>query len=122
MLAGTKDGKNWGFYFDDQKDLLQKSIYLTDEEHMALFEGQCHGEVIKFHEDRKPTLEEPEPPSEEEIAKGRMFELQTYLKNTDWYAMRKADEGKEIPTDVKKKRADVRAEISEIRKKFPTVR
>jgi len=35
MLAGTKDGENWGFYFDDQKDSLKKYFELTHEEHNA---------------------------------------------------------------------------------------
>lgn len=36
-----------------------------------------------------------------------------YLKDTDWYAIRKADSGKDIPTDIKTKRAQARLDASE---------
>ena len=36
-----------------------------------------------------------------------------YLKDTDWYAIRKADSGKDIPTDIKTKRAQARLDAGE---------
>ena len=36
-----------------------------------------------------------------------------YLKDTDWYAIRKAETGKDIPTDIKTKRAQARLDASE---------
>ena len=77
MLAGTKDGENWGFYFDDQKDSLKKYFELTREEHMALMDGQSTGKVITFHDDKKPTLEDPPPPTEAEKARWRISELKS---------------------------------------------
>ena len=38
--------------------------------------------------------------------------LEQYLKDTDWYAIRFADEGKKIPSDIKQKRMEAREEIS----------
>jgi len=35
-----------------------------------------------------------------------------YLRKTDWYAMRKADSGEEIPEDVQTKRAQARLDAS----------
>ena len=40
-------------------------------------------------------------------------EALNYLKNTDWYAQRKAETGKEIPTDVLSKRAQARLDASD---------
>ena len=36
-----------------------------------------------------------------------------YLRDTDWYAIRKAETGKDIPTDIKTKRAQARLDASE---------
>ena len=36
-----------------------------------------------------------------------------YLKETDWYATRKAETGKEIPDDILTKRAQARLDASE---------
>ena len=36
-----------------------------------------------------------------------------YLKDTDWYATRKAETGKEIPADILAKRAQARLDASE---------
>ena len=36
-----------------------------------------------------------------------------YLRDTDWYAIRKAETGKDIPTDIKTKIAQARLDASE---------
>lgn len=117
IYAGTKDGTEYGFYL--KPNGLIEYVELTEEEHMTLIDGQSTGKVIKFHKDSKPTLEEPDPPTEEELARNRIWELKNYLRETDWYAIRYADEGKEIPSDIKKKRKEAREEISELREKYP---
>ena len=119
IYAGTKDGTEYGFYLEP--DGLIEYVELTEEEHMALIDGQSTGKVIKFHQGEKPTLEEPAPPTEEELARNRIWELKNYLSETDWYAIRYADEGKEIPSDIKQKRAEARVEISELKEKFPDI-
>lgn len=116
MLAGTKDGENWGFYFDDQKDSLKKYFELTREEHMALMDGQSTGKVITFHDDKKPTLEDPPPPTEEEIARQKIRELKNYLSETDYVAA-KIGEGAATAEDyaeVIAKRKAARKEINEL--------
>lgn len=45
----------------------------------------------------------------------RIAELEESLKSTDWYAIRFADTGEEIPTDIKKARQEARDEISRLR-------
>lgn len=42
-------------------------------------------------------------------------ELENFLKETDWYAIRFADEGTEIPNEIKQKRKEARNRISELR-------
>lgn len=120
MLAGTKDGKNWGFYFDDQKESLKKYFELTDDEHTALMRGQCQGKVIVFHDDKKPTLEDPPPPTESELATWRIRELKSFLKETDYVAIKIAEgvaDSSEYEETLEKRR-DARAEINELEKKL----
>ena len=114
MLAGTKDGENWGFYFDDQKDSLKKYFEITREEHMALMGGQAEGKVITFHDDKKPTLEDPPPPTEEEIARLKIRELKNYLSETDYVAAKIAERAAtaEEYSEVLEKRREARSEIN----------
>ena len=53
----------------------------------------------------------------EQVAAGEAIQLKIaarqYLRDTDWYAIRKADSGKDIPTDIKTKRAQARLDASE---------
>ncbi|MBQ6780271.1 MAG: hypothetical protein IJP62_03450 [Treponema sp.] len=116
MLAGTKDGKSWGFYFDDQKESLQKYFEITREEHMALMDGQAEGKVITFHDDKKPTLEDPPPPTEEEIARQKIRELKNYLSETDYVASKIAEGAAtaEEYSEVLEKRREARTEINEL--------
>lgn len=52
---------------------------------------------------------------QEIINQERIAELEKYLTTTDWYAIRSADTGEEIPTEIKKARQEARAEISKLR-------
>ena len=52
---------------------------------------------------------------QEIINQERIAELEEYLKSTDWYAIRFADTGEEMPADIKKARQEVRDEISRLR-------
>ncbi len=116
MLAGTRDGENWGFYFDDQKDSLKKYFELTREEHMALMDGQITGKVITFHDDGKPTLEDPPPPTEAERTRWRISELKSYLSKTDYVAIKIAEGAADTAeyADVLEKRKAARKEINEL--------
>ena len=116
MLAGTKDGENWGFYFDDQKDSLKKYFELTREEHMALMDGQSTGKVITFHDDGKPTLEDPPPPTEAEKARWRISELKSYLSKTDYVVIKIAEGEAEASeyAEILAERKAARKEINEL--------
>ncbi len=118
MLAGTKDGKDWGFYFDEQKESLKTYFTLTKDEHSSLLEGQNNGKAIVFHEDRKPTLEDPPPPTEAERARWRIEELKEFLLKTDYAAIKIAEgaaDAQEYEEVIARRRA-ARKEINELEK------
>ena len=50
-----------------------------------------------------------------EIDQESINELESYLSSTDWYAVRFAETGVEIPQEIKDARASARLEISELR-------
>lgn len=56
--------------------------------------------------------EKPQTIVNEEI----IYKDQTFLNETDWYAVRYAETGKEIPVNVINERARCREEISRLRK------
>lgn len=113
IYCGTKDGESFGFYLESD-GFIGNYFELTEKEHMKLINGQSKGKVIVFHKDKKPTLEEFNP-TEKEKAQQEISELELYLKKTDWYAIRFADTGEEIPKEIKQKRQDARDRISELR-------
>lgn len=45
---------------------------------------------------------------------GHIARMETYLSQTDWYAIRFAETGKSIPEEVAIKRSEYRAEISRL--------
>lgn len=123
MLAGTKDGESWGFYFDDQKENLKKYFEISREEHMALMDGQAEGKVITFHDDRKPTLEAPPPPTEAELAEREIRELKRFLNETDYVSIKIADgavspDESEKYAEIIRKRKESRTRINELEEKI----
>lgn len=61
----------------------------------------------------------PEKPKEN-ILKEELAEQQDILSSTDWYAIRYADSGVEIPADIKAQRQAARERIDEIRIELET--
>ena len=82
IFAGTKDGKDYGFYLE--KEGLKNHVELTDNEHMALMDAQAEGKVIVFHKGAKPTLEEPSPPSDDELAKAARQKRDALIAAIQW--------------------------------------
>lgn len=62
-----------------------------------------------------PILVDYPEPTEKEKAERRINELETYLSSTDWYAIRFADAGKHIPSEIKTQQQEAREEISRLR-------
>ena len=109
-----KNTDEWGF--DVFTSSFESYITIDDAEHMSIISAaNSQGKLIKGDENGNPILVDPPPPTEQEIAKQRINELQNYLTSTDWYAIRCADEGTPIPADIKTKRAEARVEISQLR-------
>lgn len=54
-------------------------------------------------------------PTTNELNERRISELEYYLNSTDWYAVRYAETGVEIPADIKTARQAARDEISALR-------
>lgn len=67
-----------------------------------------------FEDDKKVWFEDYEP-TERELKEARISELQAYLDETDWYAVRLAETGVAIPEDVAAARQSAREEISRLR-------
>lgn len=109
-----KDSEEYGFgVFADR---FETYVEVDDNEHMSLIEqANSQNKDIKPDKDGKPILVDRPPPSQKEVARMRINELEDYLRETDWYAIRFADSGEPIPPDVKKKRQDARNEISQLR-------
>ena len=61
------------------------------------------------------TQEEQEQFEEEQRKKQRIAELEKYLSDTDWYAIRFADTGEEYPAEIKTARQEARDEISQLK-------
>lgn len=114
-LKDTED--TWGFDVFDTS--FESYIEVDDETHMSIIEqANNQGKLIKADDDGNPILVDPPPPTPEETKKRRINELESYLSETDWYAIRFADEGKPIPADIKQRRQDARDEISELREEL----
>ena len=57
-------------------------------------------------------------PTTNELNERRISELEYYLNSTDWYAVRYAETGVEIPVDIKTARQAARDEISALREQL----
>ena len=114
MLFGKfKDSDDWWFSLDE--NIFETYKEIDDDYHMRLIdEMNTKGKSIKGDKDGNPILVDPPPPAKKELDDLKLHKLKEYLYNTDWYAIRFADEGTPIPEEIKKKRAEARIEISEI--------
>lgn len=115
-VKGTEN--EWGF--DVFKETFESCIEVNDDEHFAFIEkANNEGKLISGDKNGNPILVDFPKPTEEEQARQRISELELYLSQTDWYAIRFADTGEPIPEGIKQKRQDARDEISAIRNKYP---
>lgn len=90
-------------------------VEITTEEHFRLIDS---GMNIVPDENGYPKLVPYPEPTEEEKAQTEISELESYLKSTDWYAVRFAETGKEIPTEIREKREQARLRISELKELY----
>lgn len=108
----------WGFTGTENDPIFESLVEITDEEFNRLLEeaNKNHKE-IKGDEEGKPILVDYPEPTDKEKANARISELEHFLDETDWYAIRFADTGEPIPAEIKTKRQEARKEISELRGK-----
>jgi len=76
-------------------------------------EGNTTAKAIR----RFQIVRNPEPTTNE-LNEQRISELEYYLNSTDWYAVRYAETGVEIPVDIKTARQAARDEISALREQL----
>ena len=93
-----------------------EGFLLNGEKSVPKCDGNREYELIKQWLSEGNT---PEPEfTEEELAKQELDkqinEAKAYLISTDWYIIRYADSGKEVPTDIKIKRKEARISIGGI--------
>ena len=111
VFYGKIDDDHYGFDLTPAR-MGDNYVEITTEEHFRLIDS---GMNIVPDENGYPKLVPYPEPTEEEKAKTEIYELETYLKSTDWYATRFAETGKEIPIEIKEKREQARVRISELR-------
>lgn len=96
-----------------QKDKRVLVINQIDAKNQGLPEYE-----VELAYDGKFYLKGYTPAKPQEVIDGeRIAELEKYLNETDWYAIRLADTGEEIPAEIKKARQEAREEISKLREK-----
>lgn len=82
-------------------------------------ENPCYiKEIEPLDGKRRFQIVRNEEPTESEIVQNRIMGLESYLSSTDWYAVRYAETGVEIPEDVKQQRQSAREEISRLREEL----
>lgn len=114
FFGKLKNSNDYGFgCFEDRFESYKD---IDDDYHMALVEKAIsEGKLISGDKYGNPILVDPPPPTDEEVKQRRLNELESYLSQTDWYAIRFADAGEPIPEGIKQKRQEARDEISALR-------
>ncbi len=86
---------------------------MTPEERQAYFEQNG---VYPIEDSDIPEAERMTPPTAEQITEGDTIRLKLsakqYLKDTDWYVLRKAEADIAIPTDILALRQQARLDAS----------
>lgn len=98
---------------NDDGKTLQVGIG-TDEEFYKSIGMELMDVELAYNGQYYPAGQAPEKPKTD-ILREELSEQQNILSSTDWYAIRYADSGVEIPADIKAKRQAARERIDEIR-------
>lgn len=114
MFYGTKDGKEYGSY--TEISALISYVEIGDNEWMSIVNrANSENKIITPYKDGYPVLADPPEPTQEEQVVERIRQLENYLSSTDWYILRYQETGTPEPEEIKQKRAEARAEISQLR-------
>ena len=66
---------------------------------------------IDFDKDGYPFLADPAPPTPYQLQQHANAEARAYLAETDWYVIRKQENGQTIPSDILNRREAARAAV-----------
>ena len=82
-------------------------------------ENPCYiKEIEPLDGKRRFQIVRNEEATESEIVLNRIMELESYLTSTDWYTVRFAETGVEIPAEIRQQRQSAREEISRLREEL----
>jgi hypothetical protein len=102
-----------GFYDSEIHVVLpEDAIEIPVAYHQALIDGQASGLVISSTQDGFPILINAPIQTEEDLLSNKKVEALIYLKETDWYVIRKLEINKEIPQEIIAKRTEAREILS----------
>lgn len=86
-------------------------VKITPEYHKELLDGQTANKIIVADSKGYPRLEDRPALTPQQAQEQRSQEARAYLNSTDWYVVRKAETGADIPADVTAKRQVARDSI-----------
>lgn len=113
--------KELGIYMSStETDFFDEYVEVPVEEMHEINRESCKtGKILSADENGYPVLLDlPQPKKEDldkEVYRNELEELQKYLQDTDWYAIRFSETGKKVPKDISEKRENARNRISELR-------
>lgn len=102
-----QDGR-FAFSLDDNG-----GVQITEDEHLALIQGEASGKVITTNNKGCPILVDPVI-TPEQIQQQTNAAARQYLASTDWYVIRMQENGTPIPQDILDAREAARASVVEI--------
>ena len=103
--------------FCNNSQLTENRFYIAEIDSITRDEQDDDGNTTAKTIRRFQIVRNPEPTTNE-LNEQRINELETYLNVTDWYAVRYAETGVEIPVDIKTARQAAREEISTLREQI----
>lgn len=99
-------------FLDSSINVIPKTaVEITDDKHKELLNGQSTGKIISADAEGYPILIDPPAPTAEQLQKQANSKARAYLASTDWYIVRKAETGVDVPEDVLTKRQEARSSI-----------
>ena len=105
--------------FCNKSQLTENRFYIAEIDSITRDEQDEEGNTTSKTIRRFQIVRNPEPTTNE-LNEWRISELESYLNSTDWYAVRYAETGVEIPVDIKTARQAAREEISALREQLIT--
>ena len=103
--------------FCNESQMTENRFYIAEIDPVTRDEQDEEGKTTSKTIRRFQIVRNAEPTTNE-LNEWRISELETYLNTTDWYAVRYAETGVEIPVDIKTARQAAREEISTLREQI----